>query len=69
MAVMEPRKGHRKTKLQLYKTLVLTLISYESEGWSLTEKSCNVLDIFEREDVAQDVWICDQRRNLEGSEP
>ena len=38
---------HRKTKLQLCKTLVRTVVSYGSKDWSLKVKCCNTLDIFE----------------------
>jgi hypothetical protein len=41
----------RNTKLKIYKTLMRSILSYESEAWALTSEEMNALRIFERKIV------------------
>jgi hypothetical protein len=45
---MRCNDNHKKTKVMLYKTLIRTVLSYGSENWTLSRKSENALNIFER---------------------
>ncbi|XP_066901723.1 uncharacterized protein [Halyomorpha halys] len=38
----------RTTKFTLYKTLIRPIVSYDEETWTLSNKSINLLDRFER---------------------
>jgi hypothetical protein len=48
LPVFKSRTVHRKTKFTLYKTIVRTVLAYGSETLTLTAKSSEALDIFER---------------------
>ena len=67
MAVIKSRNVQRKTKLQLCKTLVRKVVSYWSEGRSLTEKSYNSWTCLRGRWWVGDIRICERKRNLECS--
>jgi hypothetical protein len=48
LGVMRCKDIHKKTKVMLYKTLICTVSTYESETWTLSGKSENVQSSFER---------------------
>jgi hypothetical protein len=48
LGVMRYKDIHTKTKVMLYKTLILTLLTYGSETWTPSKNLENALSTFER---------------------
>lgn len=46
--ILKSRNIHRDVKLRLYKTLIRTIICYGNATWSITRRSSELLDRFER---------------------
>jgi sorting nexin-29 len=48
LPMLKSRNVHRKTKITLYKTIIRTVVTYGCEAWTMTAKSAEMLDTFER---------------------
>lgn len=48
LSIMKSRDVRRDTKILLYKTLIRSVATYGCETWATTQRSANVLDVFER---------------------
>lgn len=46
--MFKSRNIHRKIKIRIYKTIIRTVVAYGCESWSITNKSADMLDRFER---------------------
>lgn len=46
--VLKSKNVHRNNKLRVYKTIIRPIASYGSEAWTMTERTKNMLNIFER---------------------
>jgi hypothetical protein len=48
----------RNTKMKIYKTIIIPVVTYLSETWTLTAKDENNLRIFERQILKENIWSC-----------
>ena len=46
--VLRSKFVRRRTKLKIYKTLIIPVLIYGAESWTLSEADRNALDVFER---------------------
>ncbi|KAG8226780.1 hypothetical protein J437_LFUL002825 [Ladona fulva] len=63
LAVFKSKNVYRETKIKLYKALIRKVFSYESETWTMTAKSAELLDNLERMlrriyGPVNSEWIC-----------
>lgn len=48
ISIFKARNVHRECKIKLYKSIIRTVVCYGSEAWTITARTADLLNLFER---------------------